>query len=84
MRTLLVTLLLMVALVVGVGFYRGWFAASWDNNNSSDQVDMQVHVNKERIREDVNQVKKQVADTAQQVRDQVNQTSDKLENATSK
>lgn len=38
MRGLFAVLILLVAVVAAVGFYRGWFTVSWDEGNGKGQV----------------------------------------------
>ena len=38
MRRLLMVLVLLVAVVAAVGFYRGWFTVAWDKADGKGQV----------------------------------------------
>ncbi|HMC90274.1 MAG TPA: hypothetical protein VKI17_12040 [Gemmataceae bacterium] len=46
------TLLLLVAAVVTLGFYQGWFNVSATENPLSDQVDVNLHIDKYKIKTD--------------------------------
>lgn len=57
MRTVIAVVVLVVAGVVGLGFYRGWFSVTSDNGNNKS--DITLTVNKNKFKED----KKAVAES---------------------
>ena len=60
----LVRLLIVVAIViVAVGFYRGWFTLSSPKaNDGSDNVNVNLTMDADKIRDDANAVKKKSAE----------------------
>jgi hypothetical protein len=50
MRKLLGTVTILIFIVVGVGFYRGWFGFAADDQPG--QTNVEISVNKEKIRKD--------------------------------
>ena len=55
---LFVGLLLVVALIVGLGFYRGWFRVSSDRSASESNVT--VTVDKDKVQQDASDAKEKV------------------------
>jgi hypothetical protein len=51
MRKFLGTLVILGMIVAGVGFYRGWFGVS--TNDQPDVTNVEVTIDKERIKQDV-------------------------------
>ena len=62
MRKLLGTLTLLVLIIVGVGMYRGWFGISTDDQ--AGKTNVEVSVDKEKIKEDVESVSKKAKEIA--------------------
>ncbi len=60
MARLLMVLVVIAAVVAGVGFYRGWFRATSDG--SADQPAVTVTVDKEKIQQDKDDAQKKVDD----------------------
>ena len=56
-----VGLLLVVALIVGLGFYRGWFRVSSDRSPAESNVT--VTVDKDKVQRDANDAKEKVQST---------------------
>lgn len=50
MRKFLGTLVILAAIVVGVGFYRGWFDVSTDDQSSETNVELKI--DKDKIKQD--------------------------------
>jgi len=65
MKKLSFVLIALVILVVGLGFYRGWFALSNQSDNAeSDKVDINLTVDRGKVKEDVKEVKDKTAELA--------------------
>ena len=45
-------LVLLAVVIVCVGFYRGWFVLSGSNNDLSNKADINLTVDKDKLRED--------------------------------
>jgi len=69
MNRLIVGLVLVVAVVVGLGFYRGWFGAATDSADGKSHLN--ITVDKDKIKEDENKVIKQIHKVERQVKDKV-------------
>ena len=54
----LMALLLIVAIVVGLGFYRGWFRAS--SNSADGKADVTLTVDKDKVQSDARDAKDKV------------------------
>ena len=51
-------LLLLAVVVVCVGFYRGWFVLSSSNNELNNKADINLTVDKDKLREDAEALKR--------------------------
>ena len=71
MRKLLGTLVLLAAIVVGFGFWRGWFSFSSEDQPSG--AEFKLNVDKEKIQEDRDRVR----DSAQKVGDGIKKRLDR-------
>jgi hypothetical protein len=69
MRTLLVVLLLLVMGLVGLGFYRGWFSSAKTGNPESGRQGVQIEVDQNRIRSDIEKAKEKIGGAGGQTRD---------------
>jgi hypothetical protein len=65
----LVLLLLIVAGVVGLGYYRGWFNFSSDSSNDKPNITMSV--DKDKIREDKDKSVEEVKSLGQRAKNKV-------------
>ena len=62
-RVLLPALIVLVLLVVGLGFYRGWFALSGSNaDKGSNKVNVNLTMDGDKIEEDAQTVKDKAAE----------------------
>jgi cell division protein FtsX len=52
MRRFCSTLVLLVAAVAALGFYQGWFQVSATENSLTDRVDVNLHIDKHKIKYD--------------------------------
>jgi len=66
-------LVLIVAVFIGVGFYRGWFTVSSDSQGSTPNIT--VSVDKDKIREDKDKAVEKVHDLEQQAKAKVGATT---------
>ena len=63
MKKLSIVLFVIVLLVVGVGFYRGWFALSSGSPDAgSNKVDVNLTMDRDKIKEDAETVKKKATE----------------------
>jgi hypothetical protein len=68
MNRLLLVLILVVAGVIGLGFYQKWFRLSSDN--ADDKTHITVTVDKDKIQEDKKKVEDKVHDLGHKAKDQ--------------
>jgi major membrane immunogen (membrane-anchored lipoprotein) len=65
MKKLFFVLMVLVILVVGVGFYRGWFALSSENRDTeNNKTDINLTVDRGKVKEDVQEVKDKTGELA--------------------
>ena len=62
MRKLGSFLVVLAIVVVGVGFYRGWFSLSSGRRVESNTVDVNLTVDRDKVNEDVDSVKDKTAE----------------------
>jgi hypothetical protein len=68
MRGLLSTLIVIGILVIGLGFYRGWFAmSSPETEAGSHKVDVNLTVDPDKMKEDAKSVKTSITDLTDKV-----------------
>ena len=70
MKKLSVVLIVLVFLVVGLGFYRGWLALSSPADTESDKVNLNLTMDKGKIKEDAEAVKNKAAELTGTVTEQ--------------
>ncbi len=68
MKKVLVVLLLCL---VGFGFYRGWLNLSSRNHDGSNKVDVNLTVDPDKAKQDVEKVKEKTSELGDQARDKV-------------
>ena len=71
MKKLSAVLIVLVLLVVGVGFYRGWFTLSSPAAPGSDKVNVNLTMDKGKIKEDAESVKNKATELTGKVTEQV-------------
>jgi hypothetical protein len=69
MNRFLVVLLLLVAGVVGLGFYLSWFQLSTDSEGQKTNIT--ITVDQDKIREDEAKAKEKVQEAGQKVKDRI-------------
>jgi hypothetical protein len=80
MKSLFIALLLFVAVVVGLGFYRGWWSVAADKSDT--KVHLDVTVDKDRIQKDKKNALERVQDFGHQVKDKTSApTEESTDNA---
>lgn len=73
MKRMSIVLVVIVLLVVGVGFYRGWFAfSSGTSDAGSNKVDVNLTVDGDKIQEDGEAVKQKATELTGQVAEEAN------------
>jgi cell division protein FtsX len=75
MRGFFIVLVVLVAAVIGVGFYQGWFAFSSDTAGSKTNVT--VTVDKEKIEQDKEKATEKVQELGQKAKEQTGGKTDK-------
>jgi hypothetical protein len=83
MKKTLTVLLVLILLVVGLGFYRGWFVLSGSTStNGGNKVDVHLTVDPDKAKEDAQAVQKKATDVTGKVtegsKDVAEETNDKL------
>jgi hypothetical protein len=69
MKRFLVVLVLLMAALIGLGFYLGWFDLSTQSTGQKTYVT--VTVDRKRIREDAKTAKEKVQDVGQKVKEKI-------------
>ena len=64
MKKLMFVVVLLLAGIAGLGFYRGWFSLSTENADHKPSAT--ITVDKDKIQQDKNDVKKKVAEDLKQ------------------
>jgi hypothetical protein len=68
MKKLLAVLIVLVLLVIGVGFYRGWFSlSSPDADKGSNKVNINLTVDPDKLKADAEAVKKKTSELTDKV-----------------
>ena len=76
MRKLAVVVVLLLAGVVGFGFYRGWFRVSTDNTNHMPSAT--ITVDKDRIHDDEQKAKETVQGSGHEATEKTAEVADKV------
>ncbi|MGE3805785.1 MAG: hypothetical protein AB7K24_14010 [Gemmataceae bacterium] len=67
MGRFLAILLVVVALVAGLGFYLGWFDVSRQSGN--DRTDITLQINKDKVKEDTNKAVESAKETGRKIKE---------------
>lgn len=68
MKKVFAVLIVVVLLVIGVGFYRGWFAlSSGDADTGNNKVNINLTMDGDKVQQDAEAVKKRAADLTENV-----------------
>lgn len=76
MKTLLFVVVLLAAVVVGFGFYRGWFRLSTDNTDPN--ANATITVDQDKFRADKEKVTEKVHDLGQKAKDKSGDPTEKV------
>jgi hypothetical protein len=74
MKRLLIVFVLVVAGIVGLGFYQGWF--HFTTGGTDGKVNIGVDVDREKIEQDKEKVKEKVQDMEQKVKEKTKAATD--------
>jgi len=77
MKRLLVVVVLLVAGIVGLGFYRGWFRLSTDNTDPN--LNATITVDQDKIQADKEKAEDKVQDLGQKPRKKTGDRTEKVE-----
>jgi hypothetical protein len=67
MRKLLFVLLLLVAVVVGLGFYRGWFSSATTRDPESGRQGVQFEIDQNKVKPDIEKAKQNIEKAKQKI-----------------
>lgn len=67
MRAFILTVLLLIVVVLGLGFYLGWFRLSAQRDAANDQIHVTFDVNRGKIEQDANKARAQIGQAGRQV-----------------
>ena len=70
MRKLLGTLAILAIIILSVGYFRGWFTVTRDSR--PDETNVQIKVDKDKIKEDASKAKEKAQQTIDNFRDSDN------------
>jgi len=80
MKRLLTLLFVFAVILIGVGFYRGWFTLSRPEvDKGSNKVELNLTVDQEKMKEDVNSVKDKAHELTDGAKDVAEGTKDGAE-----
>ena len=65
MNKLGAVLVILVVVVVGPGFYRGWFVVSSGHDSASNKVDVNLTLDRDKVKQDAGKVKSKVRELTQ-------------------
>ena len=77
MRTLVVVFVLLLVVIAGLGFYRGWFRVSTDNTDHKPSAT--ITVDKDKIQEDEQRVREKVHSFGQGAKENTGQRTEQDE-----
>ncbi len=75
MSRIITLLVLLIVLIAGVGYYRGWFTVSTDKG--SGHTDVTVTVDKDKIKQDEQKAKDKAKELEQKAKDKVDSATQK-------
>ncbi len=75
MNRFLIVLVLLVAAVVGLGFYLGWWGLSTDSTNQKTNIN--ITVDKDKIRKDAEKAKEKVHEAGLEMKERIGAESEK-------
>jgi predicted negative regulator of RcsB-dependent stress response len=69
MRKLLGTLVVLAAVVIGIGFYRGWFTFSTSHDSGTDQRSIHMNIDENKVKSDAEKAKEKASEAAGKIRE---------------
>jgi hypothetical protein len=81
MRRLLVVLVLVIAVVVGVGYYRDWFHFS-TRGAGTDQPGIEFNINKDKVKSDAEQAKEKAGEAGDKAKEKTGELGKKTNGQT--
>src|SRR6266542_3232136 len=78
MRGFLLTVLLLIVVVLGVGFYLGWFRLSAQRDAANDKIHVTFDINRGKIEQDANKARAQVGQAGRQVAEGAKEAAEKV------
>jgi len=78
MRNLIVTLVLLAAVVIGVGIYRGWFTFSTSHDSGTDQRSIHMNIDESKAKSDVEKVKEKASEAGSKAYEKVGEAGNKV------
>ncbi len=67
MRTLIAVLFVLALVVVGVGFFRGWFTVSTPAAKEGNKVNVNLEVDRDKMQDDADKVKRKASELTDKV-----------------
>jgi hypothetical protein len=80
MRGVLALCVLLVIAIVVVGYYRDWFTVA--STNDDQKTNIQVTVDKEKIKEDEQRAKEKIQKVGNQIKEEAGKLSEKVKEGT--
>ena len=77
MKKLFAVLFVLALLVIALGFYRGWFVLSSRDTDEGNKVNVNLAVDKDKMKEDAKAVKKKTTELTDKVTDGEKNTDDR-------
>ncbi len=76
MNRLLAILFVLVLIIVGVGFYQGWFTLSSREPEQGNQININLEIDKDKMKEDADSLKNKAKDLTDNVTGSDQETDD--------
>jgi hypothetical protein len=67
MSRFIATLVVLAALVVGIGYYLNWFTISKTDDNQKSSTDISVHIDKGKVKADAEKAKEKAKEMEQKI-----------------
>ena len=76
MKRLLTILFVLALVIVGVGFYQGWFTLSSPEPDQGNQININLEIDKDKMKEDADSLKNKAKDLTDNVTGRDQETVD--------
>lgn len=73
MRKLFSFIMVLAVVVVGLGFYLGWFGVSTTHDSTSGKTGVELTIDQNKIKADAEKAKEKVADEARKLKEKAEQ-----------